>query len=84
MSKKKVSEDLIKNILSLRGKGLKSLDFLSKFIRNHPYFTEIHIDTESLPQSEMMKFAETLQQNLIVQNVFFKGSKLNSATRSIM
>lgn len=66
-----------KNVLSLKGKGLKTLDFLSKFIRVHPHITDIDISGITVPDVELRKFADSLKENISVQNIHLGKKKLS-------
>ena len=51
------------NKLSLRGKNLTSLDFLSKFMRVNPNIVDIDLGDNPLNDEELRKFHSNIQGN---------------------
>jgi len=43
--------------LSLKGMGIKNLDFLAKFLREHPKITDIDLDLNQVSGDQVKKFA---------------------------
>jgi len=71
-------------VLSLKGLGIKSLDFLAKFLREHPNITDLDLQVRNLSDKEMQKFAEEMKANTSVKTMNIQGVNMNAATRSMM
>lgn len=62
---------------------MKSLDFLSKFIRENPNIEDIDIGENPLSDVELKKFTEDVRQNPIIRSVGLQGIKnLKSSTKT--
>ena len=68
--------------LQLKGKNITSLKFLSKFIREFPYISDIDIGDNKIADQEFSSFAATLEANRYIQNVTAKG--MSGATKKLM
>ena len=74
-----------KNIsLSLGGKNLKRLDFLSKFVREFPNVQSIDLAHTKVSNREMQKLTETLKDNRYITELQTKGTSINRETRQFM
>jgi len=74
-----------KNIsLKLGGKGLKSLDFLNKFVREFPNVNEIDVANNKVGTKEMMKLFGELKKNKNITNINAKGNRVNRETKNFM
>ena len=74
-----------KNIsLKLGGKGLKSLDFLNKFVREFPNVNEIDVANNQVGTKEMMKLFGELKKNKNITNINAKGNRVNRETKNFM
>jgi hypothetical protein len=72
--------------LSLRGKNLKSLDFLSKFIRENPQVEDIDIGDNPLSNGEIQKFYDAnLTKSTSLRTIGISGIKsLKHSTRTMI
>lgn len=71
--------------LSLKGKNLTSLDFLSKFIRENPQIEDIDLGDNPLTDLELHKFSENIAKNKTIKNIGLSGlNNLKSGTRTII
>lgn len=61
------------NRLSLKGKGLTSLDFLEKYMRVHPNLVDIDIGDNPLTNKEMQKFTTNMRKNQLISNIGVEG-----------
>ena len=75
-----------KTQLSLKGKGLKNLDFLSKFMRENPQVQNVDIGDNPLSNDEVHKFYDkNLTRGTGLQTIGITGIKsLKSSTRSLI
>ena len=68
--------------LCLKGKGIKSLDFLEKYMRVNPNLVDIDIGYNPLSSQAMQKFTMNMRKNQLIQNIGVDGiSSLDPKTR---
>ena len=71
--------------LSLKGKNLTSLEFLSKFMRENPNIVDIDIGENPLTDLEIQKFTVNVAKNSAIRTIGLEGLKnLKSGTKTII
>jgi hypothetical protein len=71
--------------LSLRGKNLTSLDFLSKFMRENPNIANIDLGDNPITDKEMQRFTIGIKKNLNIKEIELDGIKhLKDGTKTVI
>jgi hypothetical protein len=62
----------------LRGKGLTSLDFLEKYMRENPNIGDIDIGNNPLNEREMQRFTINIGKNTAIRTIRMDGIKMKN------
>jgi hypothetical protein len=68
----------------LKGKNLKSLKFLSKFVREFPNISDIDIGGNKIDNDEMKAFTSELVHNRHIQNIQTGNIGMSGQTKRLM